>query len=169
MNINKKTQTSETQFFYSEDEKALGPFNIAQLLEKITRDHLVWREGMEWTAAKNVPELSKFFEHSEPVISKPRSMFSAPFSFEGRIRRMEYGISIIIYYIALLLVTVMAEESSVFGILFLPLIWFILAQGTKRCHDRDNSGFYQFIPFYVLWLLFAEGDSTTNSYGTPAK
>jgi uncharacterized membrane protein YhaH (DUF805 family) len=96
-------------------------------------------------------------------------MFSAPFSFDGRIRRMEYGISLIIYYVAALLVTGLADESVVFGILFLPVIWFILAQGAKRCHDRDNSGWYQIIPFYILWLLFAEGDRTTNSYGNPAK
>ncbi|MBB5438534.1 uncharacterized membrane protein YhaH (DUF805 family) [Pedobacter sp. AK017] len=26
--------------------------------------------------------------------------------------------------------------------------WFILAQGTKRCHDRDSNGWWQFIPLY---------------------
>jgi hypothetical protein len=182
MDINKKTQNPEAQFYYSENDATLGPFNLAQLLERITLDHLVWREGMEWTAAKNVPELAKFFQQvSEPINTpaqqssndqnfvKPRSMFAAPFSFEGRIRRMEYGISLIIYYVAILLVPEIARESAVAVILLLPVVWFILAQGAKRCHDRDNSGWYQIIPFYVLWLLFAEGDSTINSYGPPAK
>lgn len=182
MDITKKTQTSGTQYYYSENGTTLGPLNVAQLLERITPDHLVWKEGMEWTAAKNVPELAKFFQRvNEPIIAptpqssnyqtfvQPKPMFAAPFSFEGRIRRKEYGISVIIYYIAALIVTGMADESTVAGILFLPVIWFILAQGAKRCHDRDNPGWYQIIPFYILWLLFAEGDSTTNSYGTPAK
>ena len=182
MDITKKDQTTEILFYYSENESTLGPYNVAQLLERITPDHLVWRDGMEWTAAKNVPELAKFFQRvSAPINApepqpssyqtfvQPKSMFSAPFSFEGRIRRMEYGISLIIYYVAALLVTGLADESAVFGILFLPVIWFILAQGAKRCHDRDNSGWYQIIPFYILWLLFAEGDRTTNSYGNPAK
>jgi uncharacterized membrane protein YhaH (DUF805 family) len=45
----------------------------------------------------------------------------------------------------------------------------MLAQGAKRCHDRGNSGWYQLIPFYSLWMLFAEGDQQANSYGNPVK
>ena len=34
---------------------------------------------------------------------------------------------------------------------------------------RGNSGWYQIIPFYVLWMLFAEGDKEANEYGNPPK
>lgn len=49
--------------------------------------------------------------------------------------------------------------------LLIPMLWFMFAQGAKRCHDRDNTGWYQLIPFYVLWMMFAEGDTSANNYG----
>ena len=101
-----------------------------------------------------------------------RGMFSMPFSFEGRIRRMEYGISFIIYVILTAIVNVTLEASPDAAILilaYIPLLWFFWAQGAKRCHDRGNSGWYQIIPFYVLWLLFGSGDEMINEYGANPK
>lgn len=103
-----------------------------------------------------------------------QKMFSHPFSFSGRIRRLEYGLSYIIYNIWYSVFSVCIEiGNETIGILYLitfvPAVWFILAQGTKRCHDRDNSGWYQIIPFYGLWMLFADGDAYENSYGTDPK
>jgi uncharacterized membrane protein YhaH (DUF805 family) len=46
-----------------------------------------------------------------------------------------------------------------------PAYWFVIAQGTKRCHDRDNSGWYQIIPFYGLWMLFGDSNYGENDYG----
>lgn len=103
-------------------------------------------------------------------------MFKKPFSFEGRIRRTEYGISLIIY---VFIVTILempfvnnsteSDGSALYLLLLIPLIWFMLAQGAKRCHDRGNSGWYQLIPFYGLWLLFAESDFGNNEYGQNPK
>jgi len=106
---------------------------------------------------------------------KQQGMFSNPFSFDGRIRRLEYGLSYIIYlvlYFILVTITARSIDNSyliIFGFAYIPLIWFILAQNTKRCHDRGNSGWYQIIPFYFFWLLFAEGDAEENEYGLPPK
>lgn len=99
-------------------------------------------------------------------------MFKAPFSFDGRIRRTEYGISYIIYLV--LYVFMMATLSGngteiIFLILILPLAWFMLAQGAKRCHDLDRNGWYQIIPFYFLWLLFQDGEPGENQYGLNPK
>ena len=96
-------------------------------------------------------------------------MFNAPFSFEGRIRRTEYGISMIIYIVAYALTIGLVKASSVFVIVYIPILWFLWAQGAKRCHDRGNSGWYQIIPFYALWMLFAEGDLSENEYGNSPK
>jgi uncharacterized membrane protein YhaH (DUF805 family) len=102
-------------------------------------------------------------------------MFRNPFSFKGRIRRSEYGLSLIIYVIsAIILVgifSLMFKNSSLIVIyLFLiPLIWFMWAQGTKRCHDMNKSGIWQFVPFFSLWLLFADGNPDHNKYGDDPK
>jgi uncharacterized membrane protein YhaH (DUF805 family) len=99
-------------------------------------------------------------------------MFHKPFSFDGRIRRTEYGISFIIYFIIALIINAIGaggQGSSFVYIAYVPLLWFFLAQGAKRCHDRDNSGWYQIIPFYVFWLLFAESVNGINEYGANPK
>jgi membrane protease subunit (stomatin/prohibitin family) len=54
-------------FFIAIDGKQAGPFELGLIAMKarggeLTRDTLVWRQGLaEWTAAKNVPELSGMF------------------------------------------------------------------------------------------------------------
>jgi uncharacterized membrane protein YhaH (DUF805 family) len=183
MTIDLNKNKNELKYYYSENGATLGPFLLPQLLEKIEAETLVYREGIDWTNAKDVEELSKFFKSHHVnannnltqtpsnilSINEPRKMFLAPFSFEGRIRRLEYGISIIIYYIVYLIVIGIYTEVPVMGLFIIPIIWFILAQGAKRCHDRGNSGWYQIIPFYVFWMLFAEGESANNEYGNPPK
>lgn len=112
------------------------------------------------------------------IETKP-GMFRNPFSFTGRIRRTEYGLSMIIcFFINLFMqgiVNVAAESDAASALLILylimliPYLWFIWAQGAKRCHDRGNSGWFQIIPFYGLWMLFAEGEVGTNEYGNSPK
>lgn len=124
------------------------------------------------------------FSHEKKVESKTtednKGMFKHPFSFNGRIRRLEYGLSYIIYIIIYIIwyygivLAMMASSDPSKGaciviISFIPMIWFLWAQGAKRCHDRDNSGWYQIIPFYFLWMFFAEGDSEVNRYGNSPK
>ena len=48
-------------------------------------------------------------------------------------------------------------------LVFLMLIFFL---GAKRCHDLGKSGWWQFIPFYILWMLFKKGDNFNNKYGS---
>jgi uncharacterized membrane protein YhaH (DUF805 family) len=99
-------------------------------------------------------------------------MFRHPFSFEGRIRRTEYGLSSIMYYAGYLILEVLDNTLHSEGLIFIaiiPMLWFMLAQGAKRCHDRGNNGGWQLIPFYSLWLLFADGEPETNEYGRDPK
>ena len=68
----------------------------------------------------------------------------------------------------------MLQDGSEFGLYTFIIVWlfalyFLIAQAAKRCHDRGNSGFYQLIPFYVLWLLFADSDPGNNEYGPNPK
>jgi len=45
------------------------------------------------------------------------------------------------------------------------LLWFLWAQGAKRCHDLGKNGWWQIIPFYVLLLVFQDGQPGLNKYG----
>lgn len=100
-------------------------------------------------------------------------MFQAPFSFNGRIRRSEFGFSFIIYAICYILLELAvpagSQEMGLLGLAFIPLIWFMWAQAAKRCHDLGRNGFWLFVPFYILWLLFQDGDAGLNEYGANPK
>jgi uncharacterized membrane protein YhaH (DUF805 family) len=103
-------------------------------------------------------------------------MFKKSFSFEGRIRRLEYGITnIIIFVVALTIELIIIEigetqELQIMNwLLNIPIYWFIFAQGAKRCHDLGKSGWWQIIPFYIFALLFQDGDRMRNEYGLNPK
>tara|TARA_B100001063_G_C16561236_1_gene451089 strand:+ start:84 stop:590 length:507 start_codon:yes stop_codon:yes gene_type:complete len=101
---------------------------------------------------------------------KKPSMFRAPFSFDGRIRRLEYGLSYMISYFLLQVFSVLFIEIPIMILICVFIyMWFNLAQGAKRCHDRGNSGWFQLIPFYGLWMLFGDGDRGENQYGINPK
>lgn len=116
---------------------------------------------------------------SEPVfINTKQGLFSNPFGIKGRIRRTEYWLSVLIFYIYIAIIGSVtggieyhaSDESALLMVLFcIPAYWFIIVQNAKRCHDRGNSGWYQLIPFYSLWMAFAEGDFTDNEYGPNPK
>lgn len=101
-------------------------------------------------------------------------MFKNPFSFEGRIRRLEYGLTFVIYIVIYVLALgLMAAAGQVgpfiFMIVFIPMIWFAWAQGAKRCHDLGKSGWWQLIPFYGIIMLFLDGEPGVNEYGSNPK
>jgi uncharacterized membrane protein YhaH (DUF805 family) len=108
-------------------------------------------------------------------------MFKNPFSFEGRIRRTEYGVSHFMAIFGLFIIasifgliggSLNADDDLITALLvlvYIPYCWFIWAQGAKRCHDLGNSGWWQLIPFYGLWLLFQDGQVGANQYGENPK
>jgi len=98
-------------------------------------------------------------------------MFKKPLSISGRIRRTEYALSFVVYATILIVATmsILSGGSMLFLLAYPILGWFGIAQNAKRCHDRGNSGWYQFIPFYVLWMLFGGSEPGTNKYGPNPK
>lgn len=110
----------------------------------------------------------KVNEDSSNIIPPPR-LFASPFSFNGRIRRLEYGISFIIFIIVRVFLEVIVFDIPILGLLYIPAFWFFWAQGAKRCHDRGNSGWFQIIPFYGFWMLFAGSEVGTNRFGPNPK
>lgn len=98
-------------------------------------------------------------------------MFKNIFSFEGRIRRTEYGLSFILHCVFAAVINTIVATTFNKGLLFLyiPSLWFLWAQGAKRCHDLSKNGWWQIIPFYGLWLIFQDGFPGINEYGPSPK
>lgn len=89
------------------------------------------------------------------------------FSLEGRIDRSEYFISLIVFLICLEVINEIIsvnDNLSFFELLFIPLFWMIIAQGTKRCHDIGQHGWLQIIPFYIFLLIFKKGQRDVNQF-----
>ena len=95
-------------------------------------------------------------------------MFKNTFSFDGKIGRREFGTSLVIFVIsavilqavaAILIGTKTSDDGVILPVLcvtFIPLLWFLLAQGAKRCKDIGCSAWFQLIPFFAIYLLIAE-------------
>jgi uncharacterized membrane protein YhaH (DUF805 family) len=172
------------KYYYSNGVDRRGPFTLGELklVMDLHPESLVWYQGLSgWIRAGDVSELSDVFAvppvvgsvgHSSRVEQK---MFANPFSFDGRIHREEYFYTALIGVIIYGLVSIIgfiasAPVVSIIGnLLLLPIWWFSIAQGAKRCHDVGNNGWWQLIPFYTLYLFFPEGDRGENEYGPNPK
>lgn len=118
-----------------------------------------------------------------------------PFSFKGRIGRLQLILSYVVGFVAwfasfLLLLDIEAldfllfctelpdcllfciehpDENGGANLLILActvaFFWFLYAQCAKRCHDLGKSGAWMFVPFWNVLLFFAEGEEQDNQYG----
>jgi uncharacterized membrane protein YhaH (DUF805 family) len=100
-------------------------------------------------------------------------MIKTPFSYDGRIRRTEFCLSVLIYDFLVVIVSLAMEGGTMPALVafaaIVPSMWFLTAQAAKRCHDRGNSGWYQLLPGYFLILMFGKGDSGINEFGQDPK
>lgn len=97
-----------------------------------------------------------------------------PFSFKGRIGRVQlilsYVVGFVAWFASLLLFDIEHSDGNG-GVILLSLactavfFWFLYAQCAKRCHDLGKSGAWMFVPFWNVLLFFAEGEKQDNQYG----
>jgi uncharacterized membrane protein YhaH (DUF805 family) len=109
-------------------------------------------------------------------------MFLQVFSFTGRIRRLEYILSVMIAVSAFWLMSVIfmlftgynflsggflhiTGSAAVLLIIILFITIFLLAQGAKRSHDIGLSGWWQLMPLYDIVLIFFAGTKGPNRDG----
>tara|TARA_B100000767_G_C19758969_1_gene534261 strand:+ start:1985 stop:2572 length:588 start_codon:yes stop_codon:yes gene_type:complete len=122
------------------------------------------------TAPLKEPEPTTGRDPVNSFLPVKHKMFRDIFSKKGRIGRLEYFITYLGWYFIWGIYTnkVTETDSTVLilalFILFLIATYVVIVQGAKRCHDRGNSGFYQLIPFYTLFMLFGKGDDSSNKY-----
>lgn len=96
-----------------------------------------------------------------------------PFSFKGRIGRVQlilsYVMGFVVWFASFFLYYYQLEYNSNIFLLFLActvaFFWFLYAQCAKRCHDLGKSGAWMFVPFWNVLLFFAEGEKQDNQYG----
>lgn len=97
-----------------------------------------------------------------------------PFSFKGRIGRLQlilsYVVGFVAWFASFLLFDIEHSDGNG-GVILLFLactvafFWFLYAQCAKRCHDLGKSGAWMFVPFWNILLFFAEGEKKDNQYG----
>lgn len=99
-----------------------------------------------------------------------------PFSFKGRIGRLQLILSYVVGLVAWFAIFALSEpvlyyleyNSKIF-LLFIActvaFFGFLYAQCAKRCHDLGKSGAWMFVPFWNVLLFFAEGEEQDNQYG----
>lgn len=97
-----------------------------------------------------------------------------PFSFKGRIGRLQlilsYVMGFVAWFASFLLFDIEHSDGNG-GVILLFLactvafFWFLYAQCAKRCHDLGKSGAWMFVPFWNILLFFAEGEKKDNQYG----
>ena len=94
-------------------------------------------------------------------------MFKAPFSFAGRIGRIEYlltGLGLI--FTAGLSSSFMRGDGEAFGVIIMLIaFWVVIAQGWKRSQDAGWHGIIGVIPYVNFVLLFVGGDQGANAHG----
>ena len=180
------------EFFVEEYEKlqeaykALSNSTILKSSEKSYINSNVEKDAQEAHAKPNNDSITITFSPNKIDELKRKSqdelnsihkykplMFINLFSSEGRIRRLEYCLSFIIYFIycacCVALSNIANYEVQTSSLLLIPGYIFLFSQGSKRCHDLDKNGFWQIIPFYGLWLIFQEGKHGYNRFGPNPK
>jgi uncharacterized membrane protein YhaH (DUF805 family) len=93
------------------------------------------------------------------------------FSFQGRLNRKPYWLTILATVVIIILLIVFAlmmfgEHDFWAGglllvllvILYIPLIWISLAIGAKRLHDRDKSAWWLLLFYLVPSVLSTAGN-----------
>lgn len=103
--------------------------------------------------------------------NKERNVFLG----RGRIRRRYYILSLIPIFFAFKIIEVgLYNTESIlmhdfFLVFALFVIWINIGLRIMRSHDVGNSGWCVLIPFYGIWLIFANSEKGTNKYGQNPK
>ena len=156
------------QHFVPKEAKVFDGSDVTPIELEATDDPVDSKQATDALVSEYAAPPGNDLVNEPNVLNRKNYMFLKPFSFEGRIRRTEYCLSFIIQQI----LSYLFSESDLgpeYILFMIPIWWFALAQGVKRCHDRGNSGWYFLIPFYILWMFFGDSEDGINEYGPNPK
>lgn len=105
------------------------------------------------------------------------------FSFNGRINRREFfsylvftfiTTMVILYYFLVLLENNWLEISNpenryIYRIILLPMAYISVVLATKRLHDINYRWWYQIIPFFMIYWMFAKWNKWPNKFWNETK
>lgn len=93
------------------------------------------------------------------------------FSAKGRCGRLEYFLTAFVCNLAISVVNLWSKEFILAAVASIILgivgVWITVCAGARRCHDLGHNGWWQLIPLYGIWLVFAKGQPESNEYGAP--
>lgn len=191
------------KYFYSNGKKQFGPLTFEEVGQKdISDETLIWFEGLEdWKKARDIDHLQPILEQKPPLliteeqntlieqkVNKSKNekryestdgkkrLFQNILSFNGRIRRLEYGLTLAVVGPAYFLVNYIFSQEVELIYYRIVIVWFLVyvlfAQGAKRAHDMNLSGWMtlvQIFPPMSLMLLFGNPSKKKNKYGETPK
>jgi|SaaInlStandDraft_5_1057022.scaffolds.fasta_scaffold22441_2 hypothetical protein len=92
------------------------------------------------------------------------------FDYKWRINRLQYFLGLLSFY-WLIIIFILIDESNTSSdlidmlyILVFPAYYFLITILIRRSHDINNSWWFILIPFYVLYLFFAEWNKSENKF-----
>ena len=95
------------------------------------------------------------------------------FSFQGRLNRKPYWMTVIATTVVFILVLLLALAAlreygllpvtiAIILVLYIPLIWIGLALSAKRLHDRDKSAWWLLVFYALPTILSTAADRTED-------
>ncbi len=129
------------------------------------------------SSVEQVDDAENIDSNTELPINNSKGIFNGPFLPTGRIRRLEFGISLLVYFLGGFCINLAINSGTsdeiqiiLFKIVDYALLIWYLFQSIKRCHDLGDSGWYVLIPiFNPFALLLLKGEDGINEYGSNPK
>lgn len=100
-------------------------------------------------------------------------------NFNGRARRKEYWMFLLINFIISILIGVvagfLARTTNITYFAFLSTLYSLavmipsIAVAVRRVHDSGKSGWFVLVPFYNLYLMLIDSQPGENEYGPNPK
>jgi len=87
------------------------------------------------------------------------------FTFQGRVNRGKFWLTVLIYFIAMLVAVALGLLVPVIGLILAIVIYVVIAVsgifvGIKRLHDRDKSGWWLLVFYLVPGVLSGVGEAS---------